>query len=669
MPKIFEINKNQSDSQQMSPRAVIAILPFAFTEVTPIRVISQNDAKVATGDDPNLVALRNPEPVVVDPSEILSLTITEDKNSPVGTLSVLLQPSQYNYLEVCNPGDYIFAWICPDKTTSEDLIQHIRNLEACNDPKYGLKFFGKVYSAEETFQINSGVKIVRYTVTAQSFDYYQSQVFNTPEALPFENTPAGLIMYSRTFFANVVNGLTEAQNNEIFTNITFKAQDQVSYFHQCFMGAANGIVNGSSDPTTGGLFKALPNMFALPHAVGQLFGRDVQNQNSQAPLTFSDIMNVIIGVQNFDDTTAVVTSTQKNSSGDTVTITGPEQFVFGQEGGIGPSNFIQGQVANAGKIYQPNNANYYIKGIRLINITASIRGTIWQILKEHSNPLINEMYTCLRLDPKSDIIFPTFICRQIPMSFNLPGDDFPVTYFDDLPRFRIDKSNILAYSLNKNNELRMNMFFVQPLVSCDTGSQLEEDAINLANVGYQIDGQDARKHGIRLFSSQVYENFLTDKVADKDQLTSYSKFVRDINANLHLKLNGNLVTWGITDFICIGENLQLGDDLLFHIEKITHNYAIQSGLPVFRTSFDLSHGVAIDPTNLSTIGEKPKPSNSPDEVYSEFKPSFNVFSPIKGKSNTDSLNQVRGNSFNNKSVPDTSQATVLLDKTNGEGTE
>jgi len=637
MPKIFQINKNQPDSQAMSPRAVIAILPFAFTEVSPIQVITQNEAKAsASGDDPNKMKLRSPEPLIADPSEILAMTITDDKKSPIGTLSATLQPSVYNYLEACNPGDYIFAWICPNKTTAEDLMQQIRKGAACNAPKYGLKFFGKIYSCEETFQMDSGIKAVRYTLSAQSFDYYQTQVFNTPESLPFQQTPAAMIMYARNFFSNIVNGLTNSQNDEIFKNITFQAQDQVSYLHQAFMGAGT---NAATE--TDGLFKAWDNMFAVPQIVGALFGKNEQNQNNPNPITFSDIMNIIIGVQTF----------QNDFSDDAV---------------MGPDFTLQ-TAATTGQLFQPSSGTEHnIKGIRLINITPSMRGTIWQIIKEHSNPLVNEMYTTLRLAPdNNNIIVPTFICRQIPMSFNQPADDFSVTYFNDLPRFRIDKSNIMSYSLNKNNELRMNMFFVQPLVAADTGSQLSQDAINLANVGYQIDGQDARKHGLRPFISQVYENFTTDKVANKEELTNYSKFIRDINANLHLKLNGNLITWGITDFICIGENLQLGDDLLFHIERITHSYVIQGGLPIFRTAFDLSHGVAIDNKTLAPIGEKAQSSSSPDEVYTEFKPSFNVFSPSKSKS--DSLAQVRGNSFSSKSVPSDSQEQPLaLDKTNGE---
>ena len=652
MATIFEIGKNQPDSQRSSPRAVIAILPFVYTEVIPIRVITQNATKSSAKLDDAKLALRNGESLIADPSEILSLTITEDKKSPIGTMSAVLQPSQYNYLEACNPGDYVFAWICPDVTTSNDLIGRIRQQLACNDPKYGLKFFGKIYSCEEIFQIDGGVKTVRYNVSAQSFDYYQSQIFNTPEAIPFDKTPDDLAMYSRTFFANIINGLTNAQNSQIFKDITYNAQDQVTYLHQAFMGA--GTSTDTSDNNA--LFKSAPNMFAIPPTIGKLFGRGTQNQNASQPLTFSYILNILVGVFDYQDQT-VSDVTVKDFS---ATFRGGQTFASGD--GIGP-NFEQNVDINTGTVYQPTNENFFLKGRRQISISPSMRGSIWEILKEHSNPLINEMYTCLRADPKSNQIFPTFICRQIPMSFNSPDESFSITYFDDIPRFRIDKSNILAYSLNKNNELRMNTFFIQPLNASIVGSQSDQEAMALANIGYQIDPQDARKHGLRPFISQVYENFSTDKIINKQYLTFYTKFIRDINANLHLKLNGSLVTWGITDFICIGENLQIGDDLLFHIEKITHSYSIQAGIPIFRTSFDLSHGLGLDPDTLSVKGEKPTDTDSED-VFTEFHPSYNVFTPTK--SHTDSLAQVRGNSFNDKSIPDTAQETLSLDKTNGE---
>ena len=657
MAKIFEINKNQPDSQQMSSRAVIAILPFEYTEVIPIRVITQNNTLTTTIMDDNKLKLRSGEPLIVDSSEILALNITEDKKSPIGTLSTTLQPSQYNYLEAANPGDYIFAWICKDTTTANDLIDRIRQQLKCNDPKYGLKFFGKIYSGEEVFQISQGVKTVRYNITAQSFDYYQTPIFNTPEAIPFAQTNEGNLMYQRNFFSELVNGITSDLNNQIFNKITFNTQDQVSYLHQAFMGSAQNSVPGDA------LFKSLNNMFALPQVIGKLFGRDVQNQNSDARLTFSDVMNIIIGVQNFDDAGGTSSSEVSDSQ---ATFTGA-QFNSGDEG-MGP-NFNKSVAALAGRIYQPDDKIYKLKGYRLINITPSMQGTIWQILKEHSNPLVNEMYTCLRLDPKENFIFPSFVCRQIPMSFNAPNDDFSVTYFDELPRFRIDESNILSYSFNKNNELRMNMFFVKPQGYTDIGMQQTtkeaQDALTLSNVGYQLDAQDAQKHGVRPFISNVYETFNAALVADQQRLAQYTQFLRDVNSNLHLKLNGNLQTWGISDFICIGENLQIGDDLLFHIERITHSYSINGGLPIFRTTFELSHGLALDSNTMSVRGSKNLPSTgSSDEVFTEFKPSYNIFLPTK--SGNDPLAKVKGNSFYTKSVPDTSQETLSLDKTNGE---
>jgi hypothetical protein len=376
-------------------------------------------------------------------------------------------------------------------------------------------------------------------------------------------------------------------------------------------------------------------------------------------------MNIIIGVQKFTDSDVFVSS---NTNDQGTTFSG--QTTSGERGGAGSTaiagfmgpDFDETTAATSGKIFAPTDPNFELKGKRLLNITPSMRGTIWQIIKECSNPLVNEMYTCLRMSPKDNNILPTFICRQIPMSYNAPANDFSVTYFDDLPRFRIDKSNIMSYSLNKNNQSRMNMFFIQPLNASDQGSQKLQSAFNLANLGYQIDGQDARKHGLRPFVAQVYENFTAADVATPDRIRKYGQFVRDINANLHLKLNGNLTTWGITDFICIGENLQIGDDLLFHIEKISHNYAIQGGNPIFRTSFELSHGVGLDPNSLTTKGQKAKSSNDPSEVYTEFKPDFNVFLPIK--SAEDILSDVKGNSFYAKSIPDTAQDTLNLLDTN-----
>lgn len=609
MPLIYDIQPNMTDAQTASPRAVMAIFPFQYTEVLTAQAITQgqaNDLLNAYSSDVT-TKLRTDEPVIVT-SDILSLSMTQNKSNPVGTLNAILASGIYNYLGVCNPGDYVMVWICPDIVTTNDLIQNIRQLQACNDIKYGLKFFGKIFSIDENFSIDgTGVKIVRYNLTANSFDQYMSQIFTNPFVSPDANNDPSKLLYANQFFSQTIGGITNGQNADLFTNIEFNAQYQVAYLHQALLGHVN-LTAASSQA----VLAALNNTFVIPQQIGQLFGMNIQNQNSQDPLSFMDITNVIIGVQTFGSGTI---PSPFGNTGNNINPATPD---------FGPDFNLQGAADNSvmnnlGKMYWPQSQDNYLKGIRALNISPNMAGSNWQLVKEVSNSVINEMYTTLRLSPTGDSIFPTFICRQLPFSLNKiqsngsissPSDGqgpdtgsatetFNVTMYGDLPRFKIQKEQIIAYTLNKNNQNRVNLFWLLPTAYTPGQQPIIQNAINLAVNGFSFDPSDTKRHGVRLFRNQIYEQYNLQTAAAQQKISKYSQLLQDINGNLHLKLNGTLVTWGIYDPICIGENLEIYDDdnktgILFHIEAINHSYQVLNGLPIFRTSFNLSYGLGLD---------------------------------------------------------------------------
>ncbi len=554
---IIPITKNSVDSSFYSPRAIIAVMHFTENFVTTMlpsesaNTVSDNFMKI--------------EPIIIVSEDILNMSINSDKKGCTHTLTAMLAPGSYNYLGLISPGDWIMGWIVNTKDKKDQLI---KNLNA-NNPKQsnyfdsGLKFIGQCHTIQEQFKVGqTGVKSVRYNLNATGFNPYQTQVVYSPYLNPGESTNGANVLFRNEFFKNVTGGdgfyLEDAQ-------AAFSVQDQLIRLHQTFLGPGPG----SNVKNQGDSLRTVQNGFAVPTELASILGMGKSDAKADTKYSFADITSALVGVQSF------TAHTEGN----------PEDQVD-----IGPDFVLKSQHQDFGTYWEPSDSSKNLTGRKILGVTPTIGGSIWSILQNHLNPVLNEMYVCLRPEPKTGHIVPTFVARQIPFSLK-ENNKLNTTLFTLLPRFVIDYDIITGYDFSKSEALRTNTVFLTSDSVLNQGSQVHQDALNVISGPWRYDINDVTKNGIRIYNSKISDDTFNFEGVDPDLLKNYNSVVSDFLQNSHLKYSGNLQTIGIEKPVTIGENLQLGDTI-FHIENLTHVYSVlNNGLTSFMTAFGLSNGI------------------------------------------------------------------------------
>ncbi|NJL26275.1 MAG: hypothetical protein HC902_14735, partial [Calothrix sp. SM1_5_4] len=180
--------------------------------------------------------------------------------------------------------------------------------------------------------------------------------------------------------------------------------------------------------------------------------------------------------------------------------------------------------------------------------------TAWDILNDYLNPVVNEMYTCLRINPSSSgkgKIQPTIMVREQPFSTGLfnwikdpdrekliqqatqgkkqevrtkdkdPKSNKPRTFYCNLPRWIIDESIIKSLNVSTNEGQRVNFVQVWGTSVNAMTAGMPSNEINSAevyranqmNVGnWYVDSADVSRHGLRSDISESPYDFVRDGV-------------------------------------------------------------------------------------------------------------------------------------------------------------
>lgn len=593
--KNIKIGFNASDSHQQNPRAIIAIFPYINTKVNLVnyKLIGKGPSTPT-----DFLSLRSSNPIILT-NDILSLNINTAKEGLSHSLSSILAPHSYNYLALCGPSDYIMAWIVNSDTDFKRVIENLKSNKAANDFDSGLKFVGQIQTIQENYRVvGNGAKVIRYNLNALGFQAYQSQVVFSPFITAGDQQDSNRIFFASDFFKKIGGSYLDLIKNNL------SVQEQFIFFHQVLLGVGPGQVdngNGKVDKYN----NTVKNAFNIPAEVAKTLGqKDKADSNSK--FTYADVVSLIIGIQQY-------------SEGSSISKLGPDV--------VGISSSDQGTV------FTNSNSAYKLTGKRLVNLSPTMNATIIGILQEHSNSVINEIYTTLRPKPLSDNneIVPTMVCRQIPFS-KKKNDKLKTTQFLDLPRFEIDQKIVLSYDISKSDALRLNTVSVslQPVISSSNAFATQTQ--NVLYGGWSTDVGDIRRNGQKSYQAVISDDAFTtsqdkngkNQVGSQNDavLQSYNDLISDYLENQHLMYSGNIQTYGIQEPICVGENIQFGE-IVGHIESINHSYqVINNGQVNFFTAIDFSHGMHKD-GSLDNFNDK--------DNFSEFEKGKS-FADIRGGS-------------------------------------
>ena len=572
-------NTDPRDVTEQAGDAIVMVWPYAEPDTFNFETQGTNSdnlvikkGKNKKGEEYKTVNVADikltKDPIYLD-TYITNLNVRQTKENHQGMMSMVLLDPDDSALSSISPGDHIVCWMFDNHKDAQNTRAKLASkayagLNAFNS---GLKFVGKVFSVRKNINVlNSGAKMRRLQILATSFSELDSNIYFDPQlatnffnGLQFMQAIAGQL--------NSVNGQPEDINKMLSNYLTV------------FMGI--GL------KTNGQLAQSqMSRPLKMPDFIGQILG--LSNATH-----YIDILRTHIGIEKY--------------SGDNYL----------------PDLGKTATVPHGGKTTSPYKTIQYsplgLVGWNNIQVAPFNNIPMWSILKQTSNPNINEMFTTLKMDNKGSIA-PTLTIRQIP--FNTEsfvakyGSDIPATAFRTLPRWKVSDEIITDYSVGKSESLRINFVRVSatPEINQQTGN-----AAARALVGPTSDIADIERNGLRAYVTTI--NATLDASHANVSTKQWTAVATDRLMGSHLKLSGTMKLAGTQEPITVGDNL-LYNDLVFHIEQVEHSLTVdgQTGRKSFSTSLAISNGVPAAGPVLPEITERvvsrvnPLPPDMPNRV-------------------------------------------------------
>jgi hypothetical protein len=567
----YGLTQNQTlvgaDLITTNPSWVLAVYRFRQA------VTFSRNTMTSANDDPSSGIIVQGGPLIIT-SDCTALQIESNKSSYIGGLTATLTFGEVNYLSEILPTDWILAWIVNDGERATDLVSRIKAGTPCNAFHDGLKFVGRVGSIRKILSVaDTGMKTIGYTLQAKSFREFDMTVFYDQQlrfAIPNIGAYIGLLGQNLMELMSVT---IEKGGIDINTVLPWLINLLLG------SGIADGFVNplgkviskgakGLNQPIAHGLTsdEDAPYAYILPNEVGRLLDKKATSKKG-ALLSYADILETMIGIQKYS---GGFTSSIGSSS---------PQAMFQPDGLITKGN--------------RRNTNTPLTGAFPAITPDFTNKSVWTILSQFLNPVINEMYTTLRINEQG-LVVPQLIFRQIPFTTNVfanghgAANQIQTTPFLTLPRWKIDPLLLKSFNIGRSDTEQFNFFHVYGTSDLLKKDSLVQQLIRLPPIQ---DFTDIKRNGIATFQATVAvapQTVLTGATGNWNMLTA------DWHSGGHLKFNGTINVIGIQAPICIGDNVEF-DNLVMHIESVLHSCQIsQDGRKTFTTTLLVTQGVRGD---------------------------------------------------------------------------
>lgn len=474
----------------------------------------------------------------------LRATVSQSKANHIGSFSGTFTDPENDLINNVLPGDWILCWMTNNRETAIDVSKRLFTQEAINGFNDGLKFVGKVTTCRKNITVApSGTKVRSVLITGHSFSEFDYAQYYDPYLVT---------KIDRDYFIQSVFGDPD----------NFK-RDNSLHYTDLAIPALTTVLLGSGEANIALTDKKLksPNSNNLiPSVLSALF-----NLNSPSggggQLRYIDLLHMVIGGQTYRKTV-------KNY----------------------PLGFFPEISKIEGKFGLTFRSSYRLRGQFFYQVSPWNNTPIWSILQTYLNPVINEMYTTLRVSNDGQI-YPFFILRQQPFNTNAFHSAHPqvqLTPYFSLPRWKIDPGQVISLDIGRSDALRINMVQVISTIGLKNLDELKKQ-IDRVGRNFLYDKADIKRNGLRARIENV-----NAEASDVDRDGSsfiWTELKADMLANGHLKYTGSLSVKGIQEPICVGDNLEF-DNNIYHIESVTHNIKTDSeGKRSFNTELELSNGM------------------------------------------------------------------------------
>lgn len=515
--------------------------------------------------------------ITIITSDCLQLQIQGSKGQHTKQLSATLLQTHTNYLIDLLPSDWLLAWIVHGEEKQRDLVERIKKLEPCNKWDDGLKFVGRVESVRKAMDRNreTGAKSTRYSLTAYGFRELDTAIFYDPFLRSVDTAQVG------TWMARIGLDIRQLFKNTSTQGQQDNVHELIPALMEVFIGRglpkeANTSQNPRLQQTTGGGIvdggkpEEAPFAYLVPKEVGDLLGKKSRSKKGGI-LAYADVLELLFGVQKYNE--------HENA-------TDWKAFV--------PDIDADSDLTTGSQRY----TGVPMMGAFLPLMPNFDNRPMWSVLQQYLNPVVNEMYTCLRVNEQGSVV-PTVVLRQIPFTTpvlaakldNLAqyggNGGMPYTGFMDVPRWVLHPVLIEHMDIGRSDATRCNFVHVYGQnadVATNVGMSQQ-----LAQNPPIRDDFDIQRSGLHTLMTTVACREV-NKVGNVP--SKWIELIADRAIGSQYTLNGSVVTLGIEAPICEGDNLEFGN-AVFHIESVAHTCSVETGTgrSAWSTTLTLTNGL------------------------------------------------------------------------------
>lgn len=490
------------------------------------------------------------DPLVVE-NDCLQVSVSVSKGSLTPSVNILLAMTDVNYETAVAPGDFLFVNMLNWPKDARDVANRARDKKPINGVNDGFKGVFKVQGVRRilTTDPELGTRIVLFKINGFAFTEFNNTIYFNPFLIDPNQDKKNELLFA-SFIGRDWSNLI---NQKGFTNV----QDIIAVLIQSFIGSG---ISEEGRLEKNGVIRS-PNVhFFIPELVGSLLGL-------KGVKAAKDVYNYIFGVQSYASGSASSLASGMNPSGMSQKY---QRFYYTPTPCAGDS-LLKAEYWNQVKT--------------------------WSILNQYTNAPLNELFTCFRISPTGKVL-PTVVFRQIPFTTEDFTQSAAVTRFLNLPRWKVSTALILDQDIGRDEAARIN--FVQFFGRSTLGVNGADIAQEIAQGNFVYDTADVLRSGLRpyIVTTQFDEPSTTVK---EFRSPAWAKIMGNALIGSHLKMNGTISCIGLVDPIAIGDNLEL-DDIVYHIEQITHSCSINTGTgkKQFRTNISLSNGIHISSSKSGT---------------------------------------------------------------------
>ena len=559
-----------------------------------------------------------PDPLIIA-DDCFSLSVTNSKSNHVTSLNAGLYATE-DYLQLINPGDWMFAWMVQKESIFKSLLTRIKEKkDPCNFFNDGLKFFGKVTTIrKQLIQNPAGPRMARYSMTGAGFTELDASLYYNPYLQNKQDQLA--TQFGR--FGYDINDLIDKNAGGITAN---KAIPQILDV-MLGKGVPTNLKRTNPDDIKNTYGTEGDSAYVLPVEVGTILNKTITSK--KGGIGYADLVELLVGVQEYNQTDEDVNESRPEGPGKI------EGEVVSEE--VALSFQPKGAESSGSRRFTENQD---LLGSFLPTPPQFIGKTVWNILREYINPACNELYSTLRVNPDGYVV-PTIVARQLPFTTELARLPIPSTKFLSVPRWEIHPILIKSADYGRSDALRFNFIDVIPISS--SAGALNTSALTVTFPPYW-DAIDIARSGLRPYNPTI--NAYGGDTRN-DSIRHWKDLITDILMGQHLTFSGTLSCVGIQSPICVGDNVEF-DGIVFHIESVMHACSISpDGHKTFQTNLNLTNGQNVKQDAASDLSIYPHLSVF-DAQLNKYDPSVDSYGTIKRGDNEKRVNSGVINGNNN----------------------